>query len=133
MCQALLHGGARVLAWRPMAGATLAVGGAHGVCVWSHGPSSGGTGGGGDGGGGGGAKGLGGKRIGGAPEWRLKHLSDAEDTGSSSASPFKSATAGANTIASIISTLRRLVPSIPLQRNLAAAAGSSGPVDALAW
>jgi aladin len=55
-----LHASARALAWRPKAGATLAVGGSHGVCVWSHEPEHGaGFNGGGGGGGGGDGNGSG--------------------------------------------------------------------------
>lgn len=35
-----LHAGARAVAWRPKAGSTLAVAGAHGVCVWAHEPGA---------------------------------------------------------------------------------------------
>ena len=55
-----VHAGTRALAWRPRAGATLAVGGSHGVCVWSHEPGHGGSGFNGGGGGGGGGGGAGG-------------------------------------------------------------------------
>ena len=39
-----LHAGARAVAWRPKAGSTLAVAGAHGVCVWAHEPGVASTG-----------------------------------------------------------------------------------------
>ena len=81
-----LHQGARALAWRPMAGATLAVAGAHGVCVWSHEPSE-------CGGGGGAVSGVAGRgRIGGAPEWRLRHLrEDAPLEDDDANDPYKAA------------------------------------------
>jgi aladin len=149
-----LHAGARALAWRPKAGATLAVGGSRGVCVWSHEPghvSGGGragvhyeqaarTGPGGSGGAERGSKVVGGGRgrIGGAPEWKLRHLRDV-DSGGSGGDPFHSAALSISGANRVLSALRRLVPAVfDRRRGEVFEAGSGGgsgsaPIDSLAW
>ena len=119
-----LHAGARALAWRPNAGATLAVGGAHGVCVWSHEPGADG----GDGGVGGAppraetltlnakpaaAAVRAGARIGGAPRWRLTRLRDDDDGGFGDADPFRAASNADGVAARLAAILRGLMPNPP--------------------
>ena len=94
------HGGARALAWRPHAGATLAVGGSHGVCVWTHEPASGaGKLEASDGVAGARAVGGGRGRIGGVPEWRLRRLRGVDDDpgGECDGDPYRAAAPGAAT------------------------------------
>ena len=103
-----LHAGARALAWRPNAGATLAVGGANGVCVWSH--EAGAR----DGVGGvGGAPSRAGARIGGAPRWRLRRLCEDDDEVFGDADPFRAASRADGVAARLVAILRGLAPNLP--------------------
>jgi len=110
-----LHAGARAVAWRPKAGSTLAVAGAHGVCVWAHEPGVASTG---------GssvatrASSTLGKspsatnRIGGAPEWRLTHLKDDADASRASRTDVDPYTSPAVTgVGRVVSALAAVVPA----------------------
>ena len=104
--------------------AHLAVGGAHGVCVWSHEPGADG----GDGGVGGAppraetltlnakpaaAAVRARARIGGAPRWRLARLRDDDDGGFGDADPFRAASNADGVAARLATILRGLVPNPP--------------------
>ena len=110
-----LHAGARAVAWRPKAGSTLAVAGAHGVCVWAHEP---------------GAASAGGSsvatrassamgkspaatnRIGGAPEWRLTHLKDDADASRASRTDVDPYASPAVTgVGRVVSAIAAVVPA----------------------
>ena len=107
-----LHAGARAVAWRPKAGSTLAVAGAHGVCVWAHEPgaaSSVATR----------ASSTTGKshaatnnRIGGAPEWRLTHLKDDADASRASRTDVDPYASPAVTgVGRVVSAIAAVVPA----------------------
>ena len=88
--------------------ATLAVGGANGVCVWSH--EAGAR----DGVGGvGGAPSRAGARIGGAPRWRLRRLCGDDDEVFGDADPFRLLSRADGVAARLVAILRGLAPNLP--------------------
>jgi aladin len=111
-----LHSGARAVAWRPKAGATLAVAGSHGVCVWAHEPGAAASGASSTAGGRSVSSGLGKSpglnRIGGAPEWRLTHLKDDADASRASRTDVDPYTSPAVTgLGRVVSTLGAMIPA----------------------